>query len=89
MSSQLFKIIVPKEEHNMGQLAYNNLYCYIDNLLLYYDNRYNNIDVELTAESRRKLDAYNKKYKRGYVYRPTIVKKYLQRCTFSKVLENE
>lgn len=80
---QLFKIIVPKEEHNMGQLVYNNLYCYV-----YYCDK-DEVEVVLTEESRKKLEAYNKIYKRGYVYKPTIKRKYLQKYTFSKVLENE
>ena len=88
MSSQIFKIIVPKEEHNIGQLVYNNLYCYATNFSLYYGDD-TKIEVVLTAESRNKLDAYNKTYKMGYVYRPLILKKYLQRYTFPKVLENE
>lgn len=91
MSEQLFKIIVPKEENNIGQLVYNNLYCYVSNFSLYYDDD-RKVEVVLTAESRKKLDAYNKIYKRycrGYVYRPLIIKRYLQKYTFSKVLENE
>ena len=88
MREQLFKIIVPKEEHNIGQLVYNNLYCYATNFSLYYGDD-SKIEVVLTEESRRRLDRYNKIYKRGYVYRPLIVKKYLQKYTFSKVLENE
>ena len=88
MSEQLFKIIVPKEENNIGQLAYNNLYCYATNLSLYYGDD-TKIEVVLTAESRKKLDAYNKFHKMEYVYRPLIIKKYLQRYTITKVLENE
>lgn len=89
MNEQLFKIIVPKEELNMGQLVYNNLYCYIADTALYYYRNSDRIEVVLTEKSRKKLDAYNKIYKRGYVYRPTIKRKYLQKYTFSKVLENE
>lgn len=88
MSEQLFKIIVPKEEHNIGQLVYNNLYCYATNLSLYYGDDIK-IEVVLTEGSRKKLDAYNKTYKSGYVYTPLILQRYLQRYTFSKVLENE
>ena len=90
MSEQLFKIIVPKEEHNIGQLVYNNLYCYVSNFSLYFgDDRYNKVEVVLAEESRKKLDAYNKIHKSGYVYRPLIIKKYLHRYTIPKVLENE
>lgn len=88
MSSQLFKIIVPKEEHNIGQLAYNNLYCYATNFSLYYGDDAK-VEVILTEESRNKLDAYNKIHKSGYIYRPLINKKYLQGYTIIKVLENE
>jgi hypothetical protein len=90
MSEQLFKIIVPKEENNIGQLVYNNLYCYVSNFSLYYDDdRYNKVQVVLTEESRNKLDAYNKIHRSGYVYKPLIIKKYLQRYIIIKVLENE
>ena len=90
MSEQLFKIIVPEEEHNIGQRVYNNLYCYATNFSLYFgDDRYNKVEVVLAEESRKKLDAYNKIHKSGYVYRPLINKKYLQGYTITKVLENE
>lgn len=88
MSEQLFKIIVPKEEHNIGQRVYNNLYCYATNFSLYYGDDAK-VEVILTEESRNKLDAYNKIHKSGYIYRPLINKKYLQGYTITKVLENE
>lgn len=88
MSEQLFKIIVPKEERNIGQLVYNNLYCYATNFSLYYGDDAK-VEVILIEESRKKLDAYNKTYKSGYIYRPLINKKYLQKYTITKVLENE
>lgn len=94
INSKLYKIIVPEEEHNIGQVVYNNLYCYISKTSLiefyFYVDDNIKIEVSLTEESRKKLNAYNKIHRSGYyVYRPLIVKKYLKNIHFSKVLENE
>lgn len=93
INSKLYKIIVPEEEHNIGQVVYNNLYCYINktSLIEFYFCVDDNIKIEvsLTEESRKKLNAYNKIHRSGYVYRPLIVKKYLKNIHFSKVLGNE